>query len=450
MADNEKTQVSDNQDTDKTQVVTKPHTSEDASPSHAGNGGITQLHAGYTLKERFELGDKLGEGGMGAVFRARDLRRVETGQADPTVAIKVITGDFARDSRAFVALQRETDKSQTLAHPNIITVYDFDRDGAIFFMTMESLSGHTLDDYIASHGPQGAAPETIAYIQDLISAIAYAHKKGIVHSDLKPANIFITEQNTLKVLDFGIARAYSTIEGEKTAVDPDEISGLTPTYASYEMFERQPPHPADDVYALGLIAYEMLTGNHPFDRKSAPRAESQGMKPSRIKGIPGYQWKAIAKALAFRREARWQSAEEFQRQFSGSGRRVKQLAAALTAVSLVFAGYLLFFQPQAGPDIPFDALPATTQQAVLSSLQEGEQAIKFGDINGALFYLDKAYNLHPRNPQVMDALDSLVADLLQAMASMPPNQQREQLEELLKYHSLSQNAALLERQKMLN
>lgn len=458
MAEQDKTKVRNNQDIDKTQVSkdlapdpqANPQNSSEQDQPFAGSGGITQLHSGYTLKERFELGDKLGEGGMGAVFRAKDLRRVETGHADPTVAIKVITGDFARDSRAFIALQRETDKSQTLAHPNIITVYDFDRDGAIFFMTMESLSGHTLDDYISTHGPQGVTPETINYIHDLNSAIAYAHKKGIVHSDLKPANIFITDQNTLKVLDFGIARAYSAIEGDKTAVDPDEISGLTPTYASYEMFERQPPHPADDVYALGLIAYEMLTGTHPFDRKSAPRAESQGMKPKRIKGLPGYQWKAIAKALEFRREDRWQNAEEFRKQFSGAGRRVKQLAAALAAVSLAFAAYLAFFQPQAGPEIPFEALPVETQQAVLTSLEEGQQAIKFGDINGALFYLDKAYNLHPRNPQVMDAIDNLITDLLITMESLPEAQQRQQLDELLKYPSLSQNAELLERQKTLN
>jgi serine/threonine protein kinase len=94
-----------------------------------------------------------------------------------------------------VALQRETDKSQTLAHPNIITVYDFDRQGSIFFMTMESLTGTTLDDYIKPEA--GTNPEVISYINDLANAIAYAHKRNIVHSDLKPANILITDSNIL-------------------------------------------------------------------------------------------------------------------------------------------------------------------------------------------------------------------------------------------------------------
>ncbi|MBB3046271.1 serine/threonine protein kinase [Litorivivens lipolytica] len=441
---------------DTTEVSTNPaktHLSPIApqDESDVATDTLAKMQPGFTLKERFQLGQKLGQGGMGAVFRAKDLRRVEAGHSDPTVAIKVITGDFAKDSRAFIALQRETDKSQTLAHPNIITVYDFDRDDAIFFMTMESLTGCTLDQYVISDAERA---ERVAYITDLANAIAYAHKRNIVHSDLKPANIFITDNNTLKVLDFGIARAYSAIEGDKTQADPDEISGLTPTYASYEMFERQPPHPADDVYALGLIAYEMLTGKHPFDRKSAPRAESTGLKPQRIKGLPGYQWKAIAKALEFRREDRWQDAGEFLRQFKGAGRRVKQLSLTLLVAIVGFSTYLLFFQPEAGPDVPFEALPPATQEQVLRNLNDGRQAMSFGDYNGALFYLDKAYELHPRNPDVMEAITAMLEEILANMPSSDDPEERafyrQQLNELLKYPSLSQNPQLLELQKSLS
>ncbi len=438
---------------DKTQVSTSGRTNADESTSGFTNDGarIEDLVPGYVLKERFNLGEKLGQGGMGAVFKATDQRKVETGHHDPSVAIKVITGDFARDSRAFVALQRETDKSQTLAHPNIITVYDFDRHGSIFFMTMESLTGKTLDSYIKDDA--GIDAEVIGYINDLSNAIAYAHKRNIVHSDLKPANIFITDNKTLKVLDFGIARAFSAIEGEAVQGGEDEISGLTPTYASYEMFERQPPHPADDVYALGLIAYEMLTGEHPFDRKSAPRAWSKKMKPQRIKGIPGYQWNAIAKALEFKREDRWQDAEQFRRQFVGAGRSVRQLSAALLVAVLAFGSYILFFQPESGPDIPFDELPLATQEKVMTSLGEGRQALSFGDINGALFYFDKAYELHPRNPDVVESLDELVELMLDSMEAQPSEEERSlyrfQLSELLKYPALSQHPKLLNKQKDL-
>lgn len=468
MSDNDKTRINDKHDDEATRVDRPnddPEATEISESSQrtevvgdtepggsAGGDTLAAMQPGYLLKDRFQLGTKLGQGGMGAVFRATDLRKVETGHHDPSVAIKVITGDFARDSRAFVALQRETDKSQTLAHPNIITVYDFDRDGSIFFMTMESLTGQTLDGYI--QGRSHDRRETIGYINDLASAIAYAHKRNIVHSDLKPANIFITESDTLKVLDFGIARAYSAIEGEQAPQqDPDEIAGLTPTYASFEMFEQQPPHPADDVYALGLIAYEMLTGEHPFGRKSAPRAWSQKLRPRRIKGIPRYQWQAIAKALAFKREDRWQDAEQFRRKFSGVGRRVRQLSGALLVAVLAFGGYVLLFQPEAGPDIPFEELPPATQEKVTSHLDEARTAQSFGDINGALYYLDRAYELHPRNPDVMKALDRLVSQILNAMSDDPTAEQRAeylyQLNELLKYSSLSQNPRLLDRKKAL-
>ncbi len=457
MTDKDKTDLDNDAETElyspSTTVVdgdeTEVYTGTSDTVGGASSTTIEQLRPGFMLKERFELQDMLGQGGMGAVFRARDLRKVEADHHDPSVAIKVITGDFARDSRAFVALQRETDKSQTLAHPNIITVYDFDRDGSIFFMTMESLSGEVLSQYIAREDK--ARQEILSYILDLSSAISYAHKRNIVHSDLKPANIFITENGTLKVLDFGIARAYSAIESDKSVQDPNEIVGFTPAYASYEMFEYQPTHPADDVYALGLIAYEMLTGCHPYDRKTAKKADEENLKPKRIGGLASYQWKAIRKALALRRDDRWQTAEEFRKAFSGSGRRVKQLSASLLVAVLAFGAYLAFFQPEAGPEIPFEELPQETQSQVLSQIKEAEQALSFGDINGALFYLDRAYQLHPRNHQVMERLDSIVNRIVGEMESNPDSQRteyyQEQINELLKYSALRQNSTLLEKQK---
>lgn len=424
-----------------------------ASPAQSRQNPLAAMRPGHVLKDRFRLEEKLGAGAMGAVFRAVDQRRVETRHHNPDVAIKLIGGDFAKDSRAFIALQRETDKSQTLAHPNIITVYDFDRDGDVFFMTMESLVGKTLDAYIAEGGHE--RKEILAYIEDIASAIAYAHKRNIVHSDLKPQNIFVTGEGTLKVLDFGIARAFSAMDdaGGAPTDDPGEVAGLTPTYASCEMFERQEPHPADDVYAIGLIAYEMLTGEHPFGRKKAVDARAEGLKPKRIKGLSGYQWQAIAKALAFERADRWQDAEAFRRKFSGAGRRVRQLSAALLLAIVGFGSYMLFYQPESGPDIPFEELPPATQQEFNTVLSEGRQALRFGDLNGALFYFDQAYVLHPRNPRVMDELGNLVDDILAGMEAPATAEERRrylsQIEELQKYESLSQNPKLVARKKAL-
>lgn len=423
----------------------RPHATAQANP-------LALMQPGYVLKDRFRLEKKLGAGAMGAVFRAVDERRVETQHHDPSVAIKVIAGDFSKDSRAFIALQRETDKSQTLAHPNIITVYDFDRDGDVFFMTMESLSGSTLDEYIKQG--EGSRKQRLAYIEDMANAIAYAHKRNIVHSDVKPQNIFVTEEGTLKVLDFGIARAASVVgEDKPKSKDPGEIAGLTPTYASCEMFEKAEPHPSDDVYALGLIAYEMLTGEHPFGRKKATQAKAEGLKPKKIKGLSSYQWKAIAKALAFERTNRWKNAEEFRLKFTGAGRIVKQLSAVLLMAIAGFGAYVLFFQPEAGPDIPFKQLPAATQKEFNSALAEGQKALRFGDINGALFYFDEAYTVHPRNERVMGEFDTLLDKIFAGMpADAPPEDKRralEQVEELQKYESLEQNPRLAKKKKQL-
>lgn len=420
---------------------------------------VAAMRPGHVLKERFRLEEKLGAGAMGAVFRAVDQRKVETRHHNPDVAIKLIAGDFSKDSRAFIALQRETDKSQTLAHPNIITVYDFDRDGDVFFMTMESLVGKTLDEYIAQGIDKGMdkggreRKEVFGYIEDIASAIAYAHKRNIVHSDLKPQNIFVTGEGTLKVLDFGIARAVSAMDGSAPTNDPGEVAGLTPTYASCEMFERQEPHPADDVYAIGLIAYEMLTGEHPFGRKRADQARAEGLRPKRIKGLSRYQWQAIAKALAFERAGRWQDAEAFRRKFSGAGRRVRQLSAALLTAVVAFGSYMIFYQPESGPDIPFEELPPATQREFNNALSEGQQALRFGDLNGALFYFDQAYVLHPRNRRVMEEIDNLVDDILAGMEAPATPEERQrylsQIEELQKYESLQQNPELAAREKEL-
>ncbi|WP_372861103.1 serine/threonine-protein kinase [Spongiibacter sp.] len=412
-----------------------------------GGNPLVAMQPGYVLRERFRLQRKLGEGGMGAVFLAEDQRKVEAKHHNPAVAIKLISGDFSRDPRAFIALQRETDKSQTLAHPNIITVYDFDRDGDIFYMTMEALIGSTLDELIS--GAKCDRKAACNFIEQIARGIAYAHQRDIVHSDLKPPNIFVTEEGVLKILDFGIARALSAAASN----DPGEIVGLTPAYASCEMFEKQDPHPADDVYALGLIAYELLTGEHPFGRKKAIEAREQGLKPKRIRGLSKYQWHAIAKALSFDRKERLQNAEQFLRKFTGAGRRVQQLSAALLVALVTFAAYTYFYTPEAGPDIPFEALPAETQATISEQLREAQQAMKFGDFNGALYYLDKAYSLHPRNLEVVAALDQLVGPIVKEMSAATDAGQRaiflSQVRELLKYESLAQDPELVELRKQL-
>ena len=180
----------------------------------------TSLKAGSLIKERFRITSTLGTGGMGTVYRALDLRKEEARDSHPYIAVKILTGELAQHAQSFIMLQREARKSQQLAHPNIITVFDFDRDQDLVYMTMEELDGDPLDEVIAAN-PLGVSPEILENILSGITAgLEHAHSKQIIHSDLKPSNIFLLKSGEVKVLDFGIARAASdsSLAGDKNCL----------------------------------------------------------------------------------------------------------------------------------------------------------------------------------------------------------------------------------------
>ncbi len=300
---------------------------------------------GFVLKDRFELQQPLGEGGMGVVYRAVDRLKVEAGDKNPYLAIKLLASDLRSQRGGFIALQREASKAQRLAHPNIATVYDFDRDGDTIFMTMELLEGQPLSRLIRSARPAGLpAAKAMQIIQQLGSALDYAHKHGLVHSDLKPGNCFVTEDGRVKLLDFGIARASKThkdAEGDKTLFDPGDLGALTPAYASVEMFDALPPDPRDDIYALACISYELLAGKHPFDKLAAPRAKAKYLRPKRAHGLSWRQFQGLRRALAFDRDNRSPSVEQFLVEISPTqNRRLHWAVAGFTGI--VLAGTIAY------------------------------------------------------------------------------------------------------------
>lgn len=270
------------------------------------------------LKGRFLLEKVLGVGGMGVVYKARDRLKVEAQDRDPYVAIKVLSEEFKSHPEAFISLQRESRKSQRIAHPNTVKVYDFDRDGDTVFMTMEYMDGKPLDQLIGQYKATGL-PRDDAWeiIRGMSSALVHAHAENIVHSDFKPGNVFIIGNDMAKIFDFGIARAVASVDslanstGDKTVFDAGNLGALTPAYASLEMLEGETPDFRDDVYALGCVAYEILTGEHPYNKIPANEAFKRGLKPKKIQGIKKHQWKAIEKSLAFKRENRTDSVEQF-------------------------------------------------------------------------------------------------------------------------------------------
>lgn len=297
------------------------------------------LTVGSVIKDRFVIKEVIGCGGMGTVFRATDLRRQEAQDEAPDVAIKVLNEEFRENPELFIALQRETKKTQQLAHPNIVTVYDFDRDGTNVFMVMEILEGQSLRQYIREQTPDGLPfKKAWPVIKGLALALAYAHKRNIIHSDFKPGNVFITKTGDVKVLDFGIACAAARTDAghDKTVFNARDLGALTPEYASLEMFENQPPDPRDDIYALGCVAYELLTGKHPFGKIEAPKACEVNLQPPAIPGLKRRQWNALTHALAFRKEQRTPSVYQFINEIEPRS-IVPKIMAGITALALLSA-----------------------------------------------------------------------------------------------------------------
>ena len=313
---------------------------------------------GDTLNGRFVLEECIGFGGMGTVYKALDLRKLEAADRKPYIAIKVLNVQFRGHPKSLIALQREARKAQTLAHPNIVAVYDFDRDGSMVYLTMEYLSGKPLSQTLRTPDFAGMPyAKVLSIVSGIAKALAYAHERGFVHCDLKPANVFLTDKGQVKVIDFGISRVFRKPEedADVTVFDPGSLGGLTPAYASPEMLEHREPDPRDDIYALACITYELLTGRHPFGRMSAIEARNAGIKPQRPKNLGGRQWRALKAALSFDRETRTPSVTRFLREISGERRATVNLvlvASSLLVTVLLVAVGINYYREPAVPMAP--------------------------------------------------------------------------------------------------
>ena len=308
----------------------------------ANSARYENLGPGVTLKDRFVLLEKLGQGGMGVVFKAKDLLKVEAQDRDPYVAIKVLTDAFKKYSGSFIALQREASKAQRLAHPNIATVYDFDRDGNTVFMTMEFLQGKPLNQLIKEIAKKPLKMDhALHIIEELCSGLAYAHEKQLIHSDFKPGNCFLLNDGHVKLLDFGIARASTQTdeERENTMFDPAKLSAVTPAYATPEMFAGMNPDPRDDIYGLACVAYQLLAGGkHPYNKVASPKIKELGIKPKPIKGLNRRQQKTLMKALTVTREDRIDDVEKFAEGMRSKKSHSKTIILAALFIAVIGAG----------------------------------------------------------------------------------------------------------------
>lgn len=279
----------------------------------------TTIKPGTVLKDRFLLLKEIGRGGVSTVYKARDLVAAKAGLADPNVAVKIIRAAADVDPDAIALMHREARRLRDLVHPNIVRVYDMDRQGDIHFMVMELLEGQSLSQLLRkSAGKRLPAAQRSRLVCDLASALSQAHASGIIHADLKPGNVFVLNNGGAKLIDFNIAypiaRPVKTRE-EDTVVILARFGAVTPAYASPQRLKGAEPCEADDVYSLSVIAYLTCSGERPFGKKTALEAEQEGLTPTRPDGLSWLRWRALRSGLALDDGGRTASAQRFAAEF---------------------------------------------------------------------------------------------------------------------------------------
>lgn len=277
------------------------------------------------LNNRYQILQPLGSGGMAQVYRARDL------MLERFVAVKVLRADYSADKDFQIRFRQEAKAAANLSHPNIVTVHDFGFDQGQLFIVMEYVPGTNLKTMIENLGkfsPEDAIPLMV----QACAGLGYAHRAGLVHCDVKPHNMLITPDRRLKVTDFGIARAIAAIHPE----EQNDVVWGSPLYFSPEQAAGQAPSPASDVYSLGVVMYELLTGRPPFVARTAEtlarlHREMAPQPPSQLNpAITPELEQIILKVLSKEPAARYRTADQLGRVLMTFGQAQKSPAVRLT------------------------------------------------------------------------------------------------------------------------
>ena len=264
--------------------------------------------SGCILRSRYLLKEIIGQGGTSIVFRAWDL------QHGHAVGVKILRSDCRADPPAVRRLWHEFLQMQSLSHPGIVRVFEFDCDGNTQFMSMELVAGLTVKDWMAA--PR-SYPEALKLVASCCSALAHAHSVGVLHGDLKPTNVMVATDGTARLVDFGSASSL-VAEVETAVLTP----AATPSYASPQILAGNSAEYRDDIYSLACLTYSILSGGrHPFGGRPSFEHGRAKRAPSYARTIPPELFKVIERSLSVEREGRATSARAFLNDLLDADRR---------------------------------------------------------------------------------------------------------------------------------
>jgi eukaryotic-like serine/threonine-protein kinase len=313
---------------------------------------------GELFDGRYRLERRIGSGGMADVYLAADE------SLDRRVAIKILAERYTRDEGFIERFRREARSAAGLTHPNIVAIYDRGEVGGEYYIAMEYVDGDTLKDEINAHAPLPES-EAISYAQQALAGLDYAHRAGIVHRDVKPHNMLIGSDGVVKMTDFGIARAQNT-------TDMTEVGSIVGTaqYLSPEQARGQAVGPQSDIYSMGVVLYEMLTGELPFSGGSAveiamKQASEQPEPPSRknrliSRPLEQVVLRALAKDPALRFQSAREMADELERV-----RRGLAVSQSTQQATMVMAAPTRVMPAAAAAGPPADQPPAQPKRSAL-------------------------------------------------------------------------------------
>jgi hypothetical protein len=286
---------------------------------------LLTIQPGTVVADRYRVLAHLGQGGVGQVFDAIDMR--SSSEREVHVSLKLVAVNLRHEPQAFAALETAVRRTQHLMHNNVVAIYDILQDDDRVFLVMEPLKGRWLSSLVRQVRGTGMAYEVAwPIISGIANGLAFAHKHGVVHSDLSPHAIFLSADSTPKIMGFGLIRAVPNSNESLDVLDTLTLRAYTEAYTADPWAQQGTPHPADDLYPLGVIAYEMLMGKHPFQRCSLSVARQKKLAFDPIPDLNRRARKLIEHCMSFDRATRPQDADRFLRRSKPSLLR-KWLAA---------------------------------------------------------------------------------------------------------------------------